>query len=76
MNPLTSWIKLNAVILEPILALIGATKPLPDWLAFLLLLLPVVAVGMLYPVGTLIVTGLLLATFITMLLNMLRASER
>lgn len=75
MNIYTNYIKLCVTLVIPLLRVVKMTRGLPDWLALVVLVVPFLALGMVFPMTVYVFCLFFLTALACMIVDICRAAR-
>lgn len=75
MNIYTNYIKLCVTLVNPLLRVVKMTRGLPDWHAFAVLMVPVLVLGMVFPMTVYVLCLLLFTALVSMIMDICRVAR-
>lgn len=75
MNIYTNYIKFCVSLVIPFLKVIKMTRGLPDWYAFVVLMVPVLALGMVFPMTVYVFCLFFLTALASMVVDVCRVAR-
>lgn len=75
MNNYTNYIKFCVSLVIPLLRVIKMTRGLPDWFAFVVLMVPVLALGMVFPMTVYVFCLFFLTALASMIVDIFRVAR-
>lgn len=75
MNIYTNYIKLCVILVTPLLRVVKMTRGLPDWLALVVLGVPLLALGVVFPMTVYVFCLFFLTALASMVVDICRAAR-